>query len=338
MLYTGIDLHKRFSYMATVDESGNIVKEGKVINDPTKVLNYFSEQPDQHKAVCETTIGWYWLVDLLQKNNIGIELAHARKLKAIAQAKSQTDEIDAKSMAQLLRLNIIPKAFIQEPETRTLRDLMRARLIIVHRHTSTVNSIYRILEKFNVTDPDDLSEFYRIQFDQYQEQAELIKQHIKHIEKTVESQIILDKTVQKILWIPGIGKINALTIYLEIGDIHRFPSESKFFSYARLVPGAKNSAGKTKHNFRESKAGNRYLKIAFNNAAVDAFRVYPEIRSFYQSKCRKKNKHLARNLVAKEIARIVYHVLYNDVDYDFTFKGKKLSKAKECYWPRPVSP
>ena len=264
------------------------------------------------------------MVDLLQRHHIDITLANANKLKAIASAKVKTDRVDSTIMAQLLRLNFIPEAYVVDPEIRELRDLMRGRLRLVERRTATINSMHRLLEKFNVTDPDDLSASYRLLFYQHHEQVQLMTQHIQHIEKTIKNQIILDERIQKILWIPGIGKITAFTLILEIDNIHRFPSEGQFFSYARLVPGASDSGGKTRHNTRRSKAGNRYLKIAFNNAAVEAYTDYPVIRSFYQSKCRKKNKHLARTLVAKELARIVYHVLNEEVDYDFTFKGKPL--------------
>jgi hypothetical protein len=90
------------------------------------------------------------------------------------------------------------------------------------------------------------------------------------------------------------------------------------------VPAASNSGGKCKHGKKESKAGNKYLKIVFNDAA--------------KRKCRKKNKHLARNLVTKELARIVYHVVTKQCDYDFTFKGKKLTRVKKCRWLRSTSP
>ena len=104
------------------------------------------------------------------------------------------------------------------------------------------------------------------------------------------------------------------------------------------MPGASNSGGKSRHNYKQAKAGNKYLKIAFSDTAIHAIRYYPVIREFYKRKYRKKGKRLAQNLVAKELARIVYHVLYNQVDYNNTFKGKALKKIKPFRWPRPTSP
>ena len=104
------------------------------------------------------------------------------------------------------------------------------------------------------------------------------------------------------------------------------------------MPGASNSGGKNKHNRKESKAGNKYLKIVFNDAAVSAYTHYPVVRDFYNRKCRKKNKHLARNLVAKELARIAYHITTKNCDYDYTFKGKELTRKKFWRWARSTSP
>jgi len=53
---------------------------------------------------------------------------------------------------------------------------------------------------------------------------------------------------------------------------------------------------------------------------------------------RQKNKHIARAIVAKEIARIVYHILKEQTDYNHTFKGVTLARPKPLAWPRRASP
>jgi transposase len=336
MLYTGIDLHKRSSYFTTVDEHGKVIKQMKIYNDPLRILNYFQNINDQQKAVCECTIGWYWLVDLLKENNIQISIAHAKMLKAIAFAKVKTDKIDSFILAQLLRMDFIPEAYVLNPELRAKRDLMRSRLMLVQKRINCINSVHRLLEKFNLSDPNELPELYQLQYRNLDQQVSLLEKQIKTLEKTLRKLIIFDEDLQRILWLPGIGEVHGFSILLEIADIKRFPTEKNFFSYARLVPGARNSAGKTKHAYR--KAGNKYLKIAFNNAAMDAICLYPEIRKQYHSLSRKKGKHIARTLIAKELARIVYHLMYKKADYDFTFKGKELSRKKTRRWPCSANP
>lgn len=123
---------------------------------------------------------------------------------------------------------------------------------------------------------------------------------------------------------------------LEVDEISRFPSARHFFSYCRLVPGAKNSGGKIRH--RPSKEGNRYLKNAFRSAAVRAVQYEPAVKAWYEKKLRAKGRPIAQTLVAKELARIVFHVLQDQVDFNGTFKGVPIQNVKHVRRPRRASP
>jgi hypothetical protein len=80
------------------------------------------------------------------------------------------------------------------------------------------------------------------------------------------------------------------------------------------------------------------LKLAFSHAAVRAIQYFPEIRAFYRATARCKPPALARALVAKELARIVYYMLMKQEAYNGTFKGKPLSRTKTPKWPRLANP
>ena len=164
----------------------------------------------------------------------------------------------------------------------------------------------------------------------------MLVDQIGRIEKQLQPNLIPNPDIQRLLWIPGVGKLVAFTLFLEIDGIERFDSVKRFFSYCRVVPGADNSAGKRRHGRR--KDGNRYLKIALSHAAVRAIQYFPDIKRFYQKKARQKNPALARTLVQKEIARAVYVVLHEQVDFNHTFKGQPLSNRKASKWPRRASP
>jgi hypothetical protein len=102
-----------------------------------------------------------------------------------------------------------------------------------------------------------------------------------------------------------------------------------------LVPAADNSNRSVHH--RSSKDGNKYLKIAFSDAAVHAIQYYPEYKRFFQKRARRSNEAIARTCVAKELARIVYHILKNKQPYK-GFKGQEISRQKSAQWPRLSSP
>jgi transposase len=336
MYYSGIDQHKLFSYFTTVDSEGKIVKEAKLKNNSFEILNYFNSLGKEHIATVETTGGWYWMNDLLSSLGITLKLAHAKYLKAISYAKVKTDKVDSHILAQLLRLNFIPEAYKISDDIRTLRDTLRARLRLSVKRTSCLNFMHRMLEKFNISDPSLLNSFYKLQYQQFEIQSKLLKEQMLTLEKSLYPLLIPNQDIQRLLWIPGIGKMNAFTILLEVGDINRFVTEKNFFSYCRLVPSARNSAGKLKQ--RSSKDGNKYLKIVFSDAAVHALHYYPVIKKYHSSKLRKKNKQVAKAIISKEIARIVYHVLKDESNFNNQFKGTELKHKKYIQWPRITSP
>lgn len=341
MFYSGIDLHKDNCFITTINDTGDQVKQQRVPNVPATILAYFSSMGGPHRAVVECTAGWYWLNELLESHGIELILAHAKYLKAIAYAKVKTDKVDSETLAMLLRLDIIPRAHKITREKRDLRDVMRARLRIVHKRTSCCISIHNLGRKFNCDDlihidektiPDCLPEPFKLQLCCHYQQIELLDSQILALEKSLHPDLIPNDDIQRMLWIPGIGKTTAFTFYLEIDGIDRFTSDKQFVSYCRLVPGAKNS-NKTSRHKSGSKDGNKYLKIAFSDAAVHAIQYWPEVRSFYQRLLRRANEPIARTVVAKEIARVVYHVLKNKTDYR-GFKGRPMSHQKSLQWPR----
>lgn len=136
MLYTGIDMHKRTTVLATVDEAGRVVREASVPSSRSAVARYFAELPAASLATVEATSCWYWLRDLLEREGVPLTLAHAKFVKAIAYAKVKTDAVDALTLAQLHRADLIPRAHMVSPELRPLRDLLRTRLQLVEKRVS----------------------------------------------------------------------------------------------------------------------------------------------------------------------------------------------------------
>jgi transposase len=168
-------------------------------------------------------------------------------------------------------------------------------------------------------------------------QIALLTDQIRQLERLIRPALLDCPDIQRLLWIPGIGRLTAFTIYLEVDGITRFPTVQHFWSYCRLVPGAANSAQRTRHR-SGNKDGNRYLKLAFSHATIRAIQYFPEIRAWYQRWKRKKPLNVARALVAKELAKSVYVVLHEQVDFNHQFKGTPLTRQKQARWPRRASP
>ncbi len=336
MYFSGIDQHKHSSVITTLTDDGQRVAQATVPNQRAVLLQYFAQFPGPHKAVVESTGRWYWLRDLLAPTGIALELAHAKLLKAIAYAKVKTDAVDADTLAQLLRVELIPRAHMISEALRGPRDVLRTRLQLVERRVRCALTLESLLEKFNVPDVAQLPPLYQLQARLHTAQLDLLDAQVRELEQAIQGDLLDDPAVQRLLWIPGIGRLLAFTLFLEIDDIHRFPTVKHFWSYCRLVPGADDSGGRHRH--KASRDGNRYLKLAFSHAAIRAVQYFPEVRQWFQRWKRKKPIRVARALVAKELAQSVYVVLHQGVEFDHQFKGTPLTTRKQASWPRRASP
>lgn len=333
MFYCGIDLSATTSHLCVVDESLAIHLQQKVANDLPGIASLLLPFKPHLKIVVESTFNWYWLVDGLLALGFDVSLAHTLGLAMITQAKIKTDRRDAFTLAKLLRAGLIPKAYIYPPSTRPVRDLLRRRLKLVRLRADEYGSLRQLLLRqgilsssrnhIKLADDEDLKEWFGnplvVMSASHQiERIELLSRQIQELE-----QQILDSTRDKadykrLLEISGIGRILALTILYEVGEISRFKGVRHFSSYCRLVPGVAQS-GAVSRRGRSSKQGNAYLKSAFNQAAVAAVRSYPAIRRCFERHLQRHRgsarKLVAYNVIAHKLAQAAFHVLREGAGY-----------------------
>jgi transposase len=351
MIHVGIDLHSRNMTLVAINDNGKLLAEEKLANSPVNLERFFGKFNQPIQAVVECTSYWYWVADWCMERNIPLQLAHAKMLKAISYAKVKTDSVDARTLADLLRVGLIPEAHQCRKEQRDLRELTRGRLRMIERRSSLQSSLWQLAAKYNVLVQDvgwryldRLGDFLQQQLPAVAwmeaqlllDQIRLTQNHIIALEQAIEQQTGFHENVERLKVLPGFGLVCAWTVVAEIGDITRFPSDKQFVSYCRLVPGSKDSGGKHRHRSK-NKDGNRYLRIAFNQAAIVAYRDYPVVKEYFKKVKRRSGKHVARTVVGKELARIVWQMLSKNEEYK-GFKGRVTKVTTQNYWPQPISP
>ena len=124
MKYSGIDLHSNNSVVTVTDDEDRVVAEKRLPNDLARIIGFLQPWRDELAGVVvESTYNWYWLVDGLQEAGFAVKLANTTAIKKYAGLKHSGDETDARHLAHLLRLGILPTGTILPPEHRATRDL-----------------------------------------------------------------------------------------------------------------------------------------------------------------------------------------------------------------------
>ena len=96
MFYVGMDIHKRFSQVAVVDEYGKVLDQGRLSHTPPEeLMNYFKQFSKDTQVIMEPTCGWGWVSDRLSDLGLKVILAHPLKVRLIAESQIKTDKVDA---------------------------------------------------------------------------------------------------------------------------------------------------------------------------------------------------------------------------------------------------
>ena len=244
--------------------------------------------------------------------------------------KYADDRHDARWLAHLLSLEILPEGYIYPKEERALRDLLRRRSFLVHKRTSFLLSMRGAFECRTGmrTTSNDIKHWTPADVEQYiddplaalgitclLEPMAALNDQIRILEKEALKRGNLRDDFKRLQTVWGIGKVLGLTIMYEVGDIGRFDKVGNFASYCRLVKSDRLSNGKRKGS-GNSKNGNPYLSWAYSEAAHFSVRHHEQARKFVQRKRAKTNGIVAIRALAHKLARASYYIMKDQVDFD----------------------
>ncbi len=332
-LYGAIDLHSTNSVVVVIDEQDRVVYQKRLPNDLALILKELSVyQSELQGIVVESTYNWYWLVDGLMEEGYKLHLANTAAIQQYEGLKYTDDHSDARWLAHLLRLGVLPEGFIYPRAERPVRDLLRKRSQLVRQRTTNLLSIQNLLTR-NTGSSLSARRVKGLDFQQVDElldnpdlalavKANLsvlcsADEQVQILEQTVTQRVKLRPQFSFLKTVPGIGEILALTIMLETGDIRRFASVGNFASYCRCVGSQKISNGKKKGK-GNTKNGNKYLAWAFVEAAHFAIRFNSKIKSFDQRKKAKTKGVVAIKAVAHKLCRACYYIMRDRVPFNIT--------------------
>jgi transposase len=330
-LYGGIDLHANNSVVVVINEQDQIIYQKRLPNDLAAILEQLAPHHTEIEGVAvESTYNWYWLVDGLMDAGYRMHLANPAAIQQYCGLKYTNDQSDARWLAHMLRLGVLPEGYIYPKAQRPVRDLLRKRGQLVEQQTSNVLSIQNIIvrntglrlranriKSLSQADLDKLlpDSDQALAISSALAVVSCLTAQIKAIEKRVQTRIQRTPLYKLLRTVDGIGPILAQTILLETGDIGRFPNVGDYASYCRCVDSTKVSNGKRKGQ-GNVKNGNPYLSWAYAEAAHFAIRFNPKVQRYYQRKLAQTKIPVARKTVAHKLARACYHIMRHQVAFD----------------------
>ncbi|MBI3274021.1 MAG: IS110 family transposase [Candidatus Colwellbacteria bacterium] len=316
--HLGIDLHKQFAYWTLINNAREVLFQGKVDtekNATLKALNNLPVPAQETQAAVEPVEQWGWYSEILEQKGYTIFLTDSLKAKLIAGSRLKNDKVDSLALAELLRSDFLPKAFLAPRKDRELREFLRWRVFYVRVSTRVKNRIHGILAKHGLRAPktdlfgkkgmdwlkqQELRPVFKRELDSLLKAYEVIKDEVRILTNEAKRMVSKDEELKILQSIPGIGPLGALTIKSEVGDFSRFARPEKLASYAGLVSSSYSSGGKLRFG-KITKQGSRYLRWIMVEATQRPSPKLGKLYSFYQKIKTKKGNKIARVALARKL-------------------------------------
>jgi transposase len=317
MYYIGLDVHKRKISYCVKDGSGKIYAEGSLSATRLDLDVWMKTLPHPWSVAMEATMFTGWIYDHLKPHAAALKVAHPLMLRAIAAAKKKNDRIDANKICDCLRCDFLPECYMAPTAIRERRRTLRYRNLLVRQMVQMKIKISSLLMEAGVsynkqrlhkagyfrellaTNPDidaGLGSLLRL----CRETVVRLQKTESALVRSLERDALLMDRVERLMTIPAVGPITALTWALEVGDVQRFCSIKKAISYCGLC-GAERSSGNTVQRTPLSKQRNKHLQTTLIEAAKMAPRNSPELSMLYDKEKRKGNANRATLAVARKL-------------------------------------
>jgi len=319
----GLDVHKESTYATILDCDGKIVNQGRMVND--KVLQYLSKYRVERIGL-EASNQIVPLFRELKRSGYNVFVSHPKKTRYIAEARIKSDRVDSKAIAELVRLDALPPAYMPDEEMAVLREKIRRRAFLVRERVKLKVKIKSTLTYEGIKPPSDHGLFtekgvewlHSLDLEPVESYLRVImaldveiKQLSKHLKELAEN----DEEVRLLMTIPGIGYYSALLVKSEVGDLNRFSDGDRLCSYAGLVPSTHASGGTVRHG-GITREGSRWLRWVMVEAAmVHVHRYDTGIARSYHRIAERRGRQVATVAAARRLLMCCYSVLKNKIPY-----------------------
>jgi transposase len=335
MKFVGADLHKKSITFCVVTRTGTkttMIQSKRILCKELDKITEFFDSLGAFQVTVEATIGYDWFAALAEKYATRVVIAHAGKLRVIAESTRKTDKIDSRILADFLALDMIPEAWRPTPRVRQHRSLLRRRCKMQSRITSIKNTLHAILTRYNADRTDLFTKLGRAAvkelqllkeekwiisdlFEDLDEATARLQRIDQRLAQFASTAPLAEREARAVLaTMPGVGFVTIETILAELGDVGRFRCADAVVSFAGLDPGVRESDGKRK-NLKLSKAGSPLLRWIMIQLAHRVKKKSPRWRRSFERISKRAGNKKATCAIARRLLLVMYAMLRDGTEY-----------------------
>ncbi|MDS9469073.1 IS110 family transposase [Paracoccus sp. MBLB3053] len=330
MRIIGLDIH-RVVAEAVALEGATVTNLGRIGMTREHLAAFAATLKKTDHVIVEATGNATAVVEILTPHVARVAVANPLQVHLIAKAKTKTDKIDARVLAQLYAAGFLPEVWVPDEATLARRRQVTRRTQIVKHRVRLKGIVQSVLHAHLVPRcphvdifgikgrawlkaqylPDDERDAIARHIDEYDRLTEALK----GVERDIARAALEDAQVKRMMTAPGVDMVVAVGVMAAIGRIDRFDNPDKLISYFGLNPSVRQSGDGPAYHGRITKRGRSGARHLLVEAAWQAIRVPGPLRAFYERICARRGNHIAAVAVARKLTVLIWHMLTKGEDY-----------------------
>ena len=346
--FIGLDVSQKTTTVCILDEKGKVVAEGSCLTRPFDLTNYIRKRSEHvEKVGLEAGAFSPWLHTELTKAGLPVVMLETfQTYRALSMRRNKTDKNDARGLAELMRMGedwirVVHLKSLWAQEARTTLSLrhnlvdMRVRLenritglmkpfgLLVSRGSVTHDTFReRVLDKLRNASSDGINLYGSIlpMLDMHRDMWRQVDEYDKAVDKMAKA----DPVCQRLMTVPGVGPVTALTYVTAIDDPSRFKNADDIGAYFGLTPRVFQS-GESHQSGKISKRGDSMVRLALVRAAtvmLVSSKTWTPLRAWGVKLARRVGFNKAKIAVARKLAVLLHKLWVSGED----FKPKKIKE------------
>lgn len=332
MPFAALDLHKKVVEAIVVDDAGAVLYRDRFPATRAALEDFARRRLTPQTAVAlEATTNTWAVVELLRPFAREIVPSNPLKTRLIAEARVKTDRVDAEVLVHLLRSGFLPRVWVPDADTQTLRHRTTERANLSSDRTRLKNRIHAVLhQRLIEAPPGDLFDAANLRWlaaleldprgraalERHLRQLAHVEAEIELLSDEMAACAYHDPRIQLLMSLPGVDFTVASALVATLGDVTRFPSGDEAAAYLGLVPSTRQSAGHCYHG-PITKQGRGHARWLMVQAAQHIDSHPGPLGVFFRRLAKKKNRNVAVVATARKLVAIAWHMLTNNEPYRY---------------------
>jgi transposase len=341
----GLDVHRDFCEVA-IAEAGNVRSAGRIATRP-EVLEVFAQSLTTDDQVVLEVTGNAWEIARIIEPYVKRVIVVSPSDTGIRQARAKTDRLDARTLAKLLAAGSLDSVWMPDERTRVMRRRLSRRSQLVGARTRAKNEVHAILMRRLKGRPEASDLFgkkgrawlaelelpieERETLDSGLRQIDFLNGEVAVVERAIAHDALNWPDARRLMTVPGVNLIVAVTFLATIGDVHRFPDRRKLVAYLGLDPKVRQSGDAPATHGHISKQGSSAARHALVEASWSAVRTPGPLHAFYSRIRARRGHQVAITAAARKLACLFWALLWRRQDYAFgqpSMTAKKIRRLE----------